>query len=52
MYLLLSVVFYCQKLVYSQVLFKEFVFAFIIRFTFSEIMEALLLVEHPSTAAF
>ena len=33
-------------------LFKEFVFAFGIQFTFSEIMEAFLLVERPSTADF
>ena len=36
MYLLFFVAFYCQQWVYSQVLFKEFVFAFIIRFTFSD----------------
>ena len=33
-------------------LFKEFVFAFIILFTFPKIMEGLVLVEHLSTAGF
>ena len=36
----------------SAVFFKEFVFAFTIPFTFSEIMKALLLVEQLSRAGF
>ena len=36
----------------EQVLFKEFVIAFIIPFTLSEIMKALVLVEHVSTVGF
>ena len=32
--------------------FKEYVFAFAVKFTFLVIMKALLLVEHPSTTGF
>ena len=52
MYLLLFVVFSLSIRVYSQVLLKEFMFAFFIQFTFSEIMKALLLVKGTSTAGF
>ena len=53
MYLSFFVVFlHYQWWTYSEVFFKEFVFACTIPFTFPEIMKALVLVEHISTTGF